>query len=93
MVREWMCFQGKRGKANYEATAIEEILPVELLSYDERKETPKGISIERKKPDRPILTGIDGDWSGFLFYSKLNVKHENAVSVMLRTHVYSRLGI
>jgi uncharacterized membrane protein len=70
----WMSFQGIEGKANYRGTAIEEILPVDLLDKDDRVEVPEGFVPEFVEEDHPILAGVPTRWPAFLFYNRLRLK-------------------
>ena len=45
MVGGYMSFQGINGVARYKSTVIEEILPVEILPYDDRIEIPEGFNV------------------------------------------------
>ena len=72
----YMSFSGIEGKARYAMTPIAEILPVELLHYDDRVEHPEGIVPQVVKPEHPILNGIDTEWPDFLGYNKLKIKNE-----------------
>ena len=42
MIGGYLSFQGIEGKANYRATPLAEVLPVELEPGDDRQETPEG---------------------------------------------------
>jgi uncharacterized membrane protein len=83
-----MSFQGQHRKANYKDKAIEEILPVGLQAYNDRRETPEGAQIEIVKSDHPILNGIEGSWPIFLGYNKLNIKNEDAIIAKADNHVF-----
>lgn len=88
MIGGWMSFQGLHGKANYHDSEIEEILPVEIMPYDDRKETPEGSNILLVQKDHPILAGIDENWPVFLGYNKLGAKHESVVLARCNRHVF-----
>lgn len=74
MIGGYMSFQGIDAKAKYKHTAIEEILPITMLPYDDRLEAPEGLQIDIVLPDHPILSGIDGNWPAFLGYNKIYAK-------------------
>ena len=58
MVGGYYSFQGINGGARYHGTPVEEVLPVEILPYDDRIEVPEGIHAghqEQGAPDsRPV---------------------------------------
>jgi len=65
-------FTGIGGKGFYKNTPIEKILPVSLMSTDDRVETPEGILPEIKIRNHPILKGMPDKWKGwFLSYNRL----------------------
>ena len=51
MAGGYLSFQGFQAKANYHDTAVEEVLPVTILPYDDRVETPEGCRDRRRPPD------------------------------------------
>ena len=70
-------FQGFQGMARYHKTAIEEILPVECLPYDDRVETPESFKPTLvPNQDHPILRGIEGDWPILLGFNEVVAKPE-----------------
>jgi uncharacterized membrane protein len=71
MIGGYYSFQGVDGKARYRDTEIGEILPVEMLPYDDRVEKPQGAHVEIVKQDHPVLNGIVGSWPVFLGYNRL----------------------
>jgi uncharacterized membrane protein len=79
MIGGYYSFQGVDGKARYRDTEIGEILPVEMLPYDDRVEMPQGARVEIIRKDHPVLSGIEGEWPLFLGYNKLMVRNEQAV--------------
>ena len=74
MIGGYMSFTGINGSAHYKGTEIEEILPIEMLCYDDRVERPEGVSIEIKTPEHPVFAGIDEDFPQFLGYNRLLAK-------------------
>ncbi|HDG96568.1 MAG TPA: cytoplasmic protein [Desulfobacterales bacterium] len=73
MVGGYMSFQGIHGRAAYKGTPIEEILPVELLSFDDRKECPQGV-IPEPGPDFKVLNGAPKRLPKLLGYNRTNLK-------------------
>ena len=70
----YLSFTGFEGRARYGMTPIADILPVDLLPYDDRIECCEGVFPKIEIPDHPILKGIGVDWPDFLGYNKLQPK-------------------
>lgn len=77
MIGGYMSFQGFENNGKYKGTAIEEILPVDLLETDDTQEYPEGMTIDIQNSEHPIMDGIPTEWPRFLGYNKLIAK-ENA---------------
>lgn len=78
MIGGYLTFQGIDGRGHWHDTPVEEVLPVEISSYDDRVEVPEGtnpISIA----EHPILEGLPKSWPYFLGYNKLKVKSDAAL--------------
>jgi uncharacterized membrane protein len=73
MVGGYMSFSGLEGKARYQATPLAEVLPVEMLGFDDRVETPEGVH-PVPVGEHETLAGIDGEWPHFLGYNRLTTK-------------------
>jgi uncharacterized membrane protein len=71
MIGGWMTFSGMEGKARYASSPLAEILPVKMLSHDDRVEAPEGLVPLVAQPNHPILAGIPTEWPFFLGYNKL----------------------
>jgi uncharacterized membrane protein len=71
MLGGYMSFGGFGGQAHYHKTPVEEILPVEIAPYDDRVETPEGISPVLTKAKHSILEGISRPWPPLLGYNRL----------------------
>lgn len=74
MIGGYMSYTGIDGRARYGMTPIKDVLPVTMLTYDDRMEHPEGIFPRPALPDHPILQGISRDWPDFLGYNKLAAK-------------------
>ena len=72
----YLSFSGIENKARYAMTPLAEILPVEMLNYDDRMEHPEGIVPTVVKADHPVLSGTEGEWPWFLGYNKIKAKPE-----------------
>lgn len=69
MIGGYMSFTGIDAKTRYGETAIKDILPVELLKYDDRVEKPEGI-IPCIIKEHEIFNGIEEAFPHFLGYNK-----------------------
>ncbi|MFT8355973.1 MAG: glutamine amidotransferase [Bifidobacterium aquikefiri] len=72
MVGGYLSFQGIEAKAQYHRTAIENILPVELLEGDDRVEAPQGMIPHVEDPS--FFSKIDAQWPSILGYQVLVAK-------------------
>ena len=59
MVGGYYSFQGINGGARYHGTPVEDVLPVDILPYDDRVEVPEGFTPEIKQNAHPILQGLE----------------------------------
>lgn len=71
MVGGYMSFSGFEGKARFHGTAIEGILPVRMLGFDDRVEAPQGVIPTAHPTPHPILDSLPPDWPHFLGYNRL----------------------
>ncbi|NLD59711.1 MAG: cytoplasmic protein [Clostridiales bacterium] len=74
MVGGYMSFSGIEGRAFFRGTAIETLLPVEMVPGDDRREVPEGAQIAIERPEHPIFDGIPAKWPKFLGYNRLIAK-------------------
>lgn len=74
MIGGYLTYMGIEGKGCYKYTAMEELLPVTLLSGDDRAECPQGFSPEYVCPDHPVLRGIDEKMPYMLGYNRTILK-------------------
>ncbi|WP_020495577.1 glutamine amidotransferase [Sciscionella marina] len=79
MAGGYLSFQGFGAKANYHATPVEEILPVDILPYDDRVECPEGIEGELTDQQHEITEGLDRHWPALLGYQRLTAKRDATV--------------
>lgn len=70
----YLSFAGMEAKAKYFRTPIEDILPVNIYTFDDRVEAPEGVSVVIRKPDHPILEGVEGKWPALLGYQETQIK-------------------
>lgn len=74
MAGGWNSFAGELGIAKYHGTPVEEALPVKISWWDDRVETPEGVSPKILKPQHEILQGISLEWPLFLGYNRVKLK-------------------
>jgi uncharacterized membrane protein len=71
----YLSFAGLENKARYAMTPIADVLPVEMLNWDDRMEHPEGVVPVVTQADHPVLQGVDrGVWPPFLGYNKIMAK-------------------
>ena len=80
MVGGYLTFSGVDAKGKWHDTAVQEVLPVEVLTVDDRMEHCEGV-----KPvtvgEHEALKGIPTDWPEVLGYNKVIAKQEAEVPV------------
>lgn len=69
MIGGYMSFTGIDAKTRYGETEVRDILPVDLLKYDDRVERPEGI-VPKIVEKHEIFEGIEGEFPFFLGYNK-----------------------
>lgn len=74
MVGGYMSFSGFEGKAHYGNTVLAEVLPVEMLGYDDRIEVPEGVSPTVLTAHPVVDLGADSRWPHLLGYNRLRAK-------------------
>jgi uncharacterized membrane protein len=74
MIGGYLSFQGIEGKANYRATPLAEVLPVELEAGDDRQEVPEGAVIRVTDIEHPVTAGLSGEWPALLGFQRLVAK-------------------
>lgn len=79
MAGGYLSFQGFGAKANFHATPIEEVLPVNILPYDDRVECPEGIEGELTEQPHEITDGLESRWPALLGYQRLTAKQDAMV--------------
>ncbi|HKL13749.1 MAG TPA: glutamine amidotransferase [Halanaerobiales bacterium] len=80
MVGGYMSFQGIDGKGNYKNTPIEEILPVNMVGFDDRVEVPEGLNPKVIK-EHSITNNIDKKLPMLLGYNQFRAKEEAEILV------------
>tara|TARA_Y100001970_G_C14171461_1_gene824434 strand:+ start:370 stop:978 length:609 start_codon:yes stop_codon:yes gene_type:complete len=77
MVGGYLSFQGINGSARFKNTPIEEILPVEILPYDDRIEIPEGFNVIIDHEEHEILKGLSGEWPPLLGFNEVIPKKDS----------------
>lgn len=76
MIGGYLSFSGIEARGHYKDSPVEEILPVELLRGDDRKECPEGEYPSKVDASHVILDGIDEEFPFFLSYNRVFPKDE-----------------
>lgn len=74
MIGGYMTFNGVGGQGKWWATPVQDVLPVQLLPYDDRMEHCEGVRAEVTLPDHPVFAEIEGEWPPVLGYNKSTIK-------------------
>lgn len=82
MIGGYLSFQGIDGRARWRGTAVEEVLPVDCLPYDDRVEIPEGATAVVHEPDHPIVSGMAGAWPPVLGVNEVTLKPDRNVSLI-----------
>ena len=75
MIGGYMTFSGINGSGKWQDTAVQDVLPVKILSTDDRVETPEGVYPKVVK-DHEIFDGIEKNWPNVLGYNKTILKED-----------------
>lgn len=70
----YLSFAGFEAKAKYFRTPIEDVLPVNIYTFDDRVEAPEGVSVVIRDAQHPILAGVEGEWPALLGYQETMLK-------------------
>ena len=74
MVGGYMTFSGVDGKGKWHDTAVQDVLPVEISTVDDRQEHCEGISPKIVEPKHPIMAGMPEKWPDILGYNRTALK-------------------
>jgi uncharacterized membrane protein len=74
MVGGYLSFQGIDGRARYADTALAEVLPVCMQTYDDRVEAPAGRAPSICQSGHPIVAGLPTPWPILLGYNRVQAK-------------------
>lgn len=93
MIGGYMTFQGMEAKGKWKDSVIEGILPVTLLSGDDRSERPEGVDLRCDPGAHPVLAGLPTEWPYILGYNKLVAKPDAQVLVQHEGDPIIALGV
>ncbi len=82
MIGGYLSYQGIDGRARWRGTAVEDVLPVSCLPYDDRVEIPEGATAVVNQPDHPIVRGLGAAWPPVLGVNEVRVKEDRKVSLI-----------
>jgi uncharacterized membrane protein len=71
MIGGYLSFQGIEAKANYRATPVADVLPVELELGDDRVETPEHPVPIVRDGTHPLTAGLASEWPAVLGYQRV----------------------
>ncbi|PKZ64127.1 cytoplasmic protein [Gordonia terrae] len=74
MVGGYLSFTGIDGKARFGMSPLSEVLPVDMLPYDDRIERSEGVSVDVCLPEHAVLGGTPDEWPHLLGYNQLIAK-------------------
>lgn len=74
MVGGYMSFTGIDGRARFNMSPLASVLPVTMLDYDDRIETPEGFTVTLDAPNHPALGGVTDKWPILLGYNRITAK-------------------
>jgi len=84
MIGGYLTFQGIQARGAYKNTVMEEILPVDLLTHDDRMEKPQGIAPRVALKDHAVLKDMPkGAWPPVLGYNRVVPKAKAQVVATL----------
>lgn len=76
MIGGYLTFAGIDGKGKWHDTAVQEVLPVEVLTVDDRMEHCEGIAPVTTNAEHEIFADVDPTWPEVLGYNKTIAKPE-----------------
>lgn len=92
MIGGYMSFSGIDGRARYGQTVLRSVLPVTMLTGDDRVERPQGVVPEIVELDHPIFKGIPPFWPKFLGYNRLLPREGGQVLARIGEDIFLAVG-
>jgi uncharacterized membrane protein len=74
MAGGYFSFQGINGAARFHRTPVEAVLPVTMLSVDDRLEEPEGFTVRLDAPDHPLVADLLTPWPPLLGLNEVVAK-------------------
>lgn len=74
MAGDYYSFQGINGGARYRGTPDADVLPVDILPYDDRVEVPEGYVPVIKDAKHPIVADFPAEWPMLLGFNEVTAK-------------------
>jgi uncharacterized membrane protein len=91
MIGGYLTFSGVDAKGKWHDTAVQEVLPVEVLTVDDRMEHCEGVTPVTVK-DHEILEGMPQEWPQVLGYNRTIAKEEAEVIALVEGDPFIALG-
>lgn len=92
MVGGYMSFSGLDGLARYGNTPLANVLPVTIYPYDDRIETPEGVSPVVTDENHPVVVNMPKSFPPFLGYNRVVAKPDASVVMKVDTDPFLVLG-
>jgi uncharacterized membrane protein len=87
MIGGYFSFCGFEGKARYGMTPLADVLPVKIMNYDDRVDSPEGVAPTIVDGDHPLLKGVKEPWPRYLGYNYLEERPGTRVVVKIKDSV------
>jgi len=87
MIGGYFSFCGFEGKARYGMTPVADVLPVKIMNYDDRIDSPEGVSPVIVDRSHPIVKGIEEPWPRYLGYNYLEERPGTQVIAKIKDSV------
>lgn len=84
----YMTFSGIGGQGKWVHTAVQDVLPVRLMPYDDRMEHCEGVSPAVVLPDHEIMKGIDEPFPAVLGYNYSEMKENGELIATVCGHPF-----
>jgi len=82
MVGGYLTFSGVDAKGKWQDTAVQDVLPVEVLNVDDRMEHCEGV-VPEVVSEHDALKGLPEQWPNLLGYNKTIAKEDASVPVLI----------
>lgn len=92
MVGGYLTFSGVDAKGKWQDTAVQEVLPVKILSTDDRMEHCEGV-LPNVVAEHKALKGLPSEWPNLLGYNKTIAKEEAEVPVLIEGDPLVAFGV